>query len=142
MDLAWIDLRTGHAAAAHDRLSTMRESSTAKGFRLLEHERRPLAREIARTLLELGVLQRRAKRKRAAKQTLDQALATLTRMDARIWQERAGDEIPRKRRRKITTRPKRGAQTPSDRRHVSFVTRERHLCVHPRPDSRCRLRSS
>jgi DNA-binding CsgD family transcriptional regulator len=168
MDLAWIDLRTGQAAAAHDRLSPIRESFTAKGFGLLasislelwttdiealiagghvdqaqfivdellgrahktenpnaiaiaerckglvfgargqipaaidamrlaltEHERRPLAPEIARTLLELGTLQRRAKQKSAAKQTLDQALAMLIRMDSRIWQERARDEIAR-----------------------------------------------
>jgi DNA-binding CsgD family transcriptional regulator len=65
------------------------------GLALREHERRPLAPEIARTLLELRTLQRRAKHKRAAKQTLDQALAMLVPMDARIWQARVRDEIGR-----------------------------------------------
>ena len=191
MDIAWIELRTGQAAAAHDRLSAMRESFAAKGFGLLgsislelwttdiealiacgrvdeaqtvldellgrahraenpnaiaiaercrglvlgargqiaaaidamglaliEHDRRPLAPEIARTLLELGTLQRRAKQKRAAKQTLDQALAMLVTMDARIWQARARDEIGRIGLRRSSVS---GGLTPAQERVVELV---------------------
>jgi len=62
---------------------------------LTVHARRPLAPETARTLLELGVLQRRAKQKTAAKQSLERALAMFEEMGARMWEERARDEIGR-----------------------------------------------
>jgi DNA-binding CsgD family transcriptional regulator len=60
-----------------------------------EHARRLLAPEVARTTLELGTLQRRAKRKSAAKRSLEQALATLEPIDARMWTARARDELSR-----------------------------------------------
>jgi DNA-binding CsgD family transcriptional regulator len=59
------------------------------------HERRRLAPEVARTLLELGCLQRRAKQKRAAKQSLEEALAIFERVGAAMWVERARDELGR-----------------------------------------------
>jgi DNA-binding CsgD family transcriptional regulator len=62
---------------------------------LPEHERRPLAPEIARTLLELGTLQRRAKQKNAAKQTLERALAMFEAIGAQLWVDRTRDELSR-----------------------------------------------
>jgi DNA-binding CsgD family transcriptional regulator len=62
---------------------------------LIEHARRPLDPEIARTLLELGTLQRRAKQKTAAKQTLEGALALFEPMGAQMWVDRTHDELSR-----------------------------------------------
>jgi DNA-binding CsgD family transcriptional regulator len=50
---------------------------------------------MGRTLLEKGSLQRRAKRKRAAKQSLEQALAILGPLGAGFWVARARDELGR-----------------------------------------------
>ncbi|HYB25016.1 MAG TPA: tetratricopeptide repeat protein [Solirubrobacteraceae bacterium] len=60
-----------------------------------EHERRPLAPEIARTLLELGTLQRRAKQKSAAKRTLERALTMFESIGAPMWVDRTRDELNR-----------------------------------------------
>jgi class 3 adenylate cyclase len=62
---------------------------------LADHARRPLAPEVARTLVEKGALERRAKRKRAAKQTLEQAAAMLEPLDAAVLKDRARDELSR-----------------------------------------------
>jgi DNA-binding NarL/FixJ family response regulator len=60
-----------------------------------EHARRCLPLELGRTLLEKGSIERRAKRKTATKQTLEQALALLEPLDAAIWASRARDELGR-----------------------------------------------
>jgi DNA-binding CsgD family transcriptional regulator len=62
---------------------------------LTEHSGRPLAPEIARTLLELGTLQRRAKQKTKAKESLERALAMFEQMGAPMWAARARDELAR-----------------------------------------------
>ena len=62
---------------------------------LAAHEQRRLEPEVARTLLELGALQRRAKRKNAAKQSLERALAMFEPMGAAMWVARARDELGR-----------------------------------------------
>jgi DNA-binding CsgD family transcriptional regulator len=54
---------------------------------------RPL--EYGRTLVEKGSLERRARRKAAAKQTLEQAMAILEPLGAQIWVSRARDELSR-----------------------------------------------
>jgi DNA-binding NarL/FixJ family response regulator len=60
-----------------------------------DHARRTLPPELARTLVEKGALQRRAKQKSAAKQTLEQALVLLEPLDAAILKARARDELSR-----------------------------------------------
>jgi DNA-binding CsgD family transcriptional regulator len=55
--------------------------------------RRPF--EHGRTLIEKGSIERRARRKAAAKQTLEQALAVLEPLGAEIWVSRARDELSR-----------------------------------------------
>jgi ATP/maltotriose-dependent transcriptional regulator MalT len=62
---------------------------------LVEHQRRPLSPEIGRTLLEKGSLERRAKRKTAAKQSLEQALAIVEPLGSRLWVTRTRDELGR-----------------------------------------------
>ena len=62
---------------------------------LAQHALRPLPLEIGRTLLEKGSIERRAKRKTAAKHTLERALAVLEPLDAAIWVHRARDELGR-----------------------------------------------
>ena len=62
---------------------------------LAQHAQRPIPLDIGRTLLEKGSIERRAKRKTAAKQTLEQALATLEPLDAAISIARARDELAR-----------------------------------------------
>ena len=54
-----------------------------------------MAPEIARTLLELGALQRRAKQKNAAKQSLERALEMYSAIGDPIWEERARDQLAR-----------------------------------------------
>ena len=60
-----------------------------------EHARRRLPLELGRTLLEKGSLERRAKRKTIANQTLEQALAVLEPLGAAIWVARTRDELGR-----------------------------------------------
>jgi DNA-binding CsgD family transcriptional regulator len=55
--------------------------------------RRPF--EHGRTLLEKGSIERRARHKAAAKQTLEQAVAILEPLGAEIWVSRARDELSR-----------------------------------------------
>lgn len=62
---------------------------------LAEHARQRLPLELGRTLLEKGSLERRAKRKTAAKHTLEHALQILESLGAGLWAERARDELGR-----------------------------------------------
>jgi DNA-binding NarL/FixJ family response regulator len=62
---------------------------------LAQHAQRPVPLEIGRTLLEKGSIERRAKRKTAAKHTLEQALVMLEPLDAALWIARARDELGR-----------------------------------------------
>jgi DNA-binding CsgD family transcriptional regulator len=62
---------------------------------LAAHEQRRLEPEVGRTLLELGVLQRRAKQKSAAKRSLEGALAIFEPIGAAMWVDRARDELGR-----------------------------------------------
>ncbi len=55
--------------------------------------RRPF--EHGRTLIEKGSIERRAKRKSAAKQTLEEAVAILEPLGAEMWTSRARDELSR-----------------------------------------------
>lgn len=62
---------------------------------LAAHALCPLPFEHGRTLVEKGSIERRAKRKSAAKQTLEQALAILEPLGAQIWVARGRDELSR-----------------------------------------------
>jgi DNA-binding CsgD family transcriptional regulator len=51
--------------------------------------------ELARTLLALGTVQRRAQHKRAARETLDQAVEMFEQLGARVWSQKARAELRR-----------------------------------------------
>jgi DNA-binding CsgD family transcriptional regulator len=71
----------------------------------------------ARTLLALGTTQRRAKRRREARETLEEALAVFERIGAALWAERARAEL-----RRISGRaPSAGALTPAEERVAALV---------------------
>jgi DNA-binding CsgD family transcriptional regulator len=60
-----------------------------------EHDGLPLPFERGRTLLVKGAIQRRAKRKREARETLTQALDIFEGLGARLWAEKARAELAR-----------------------------------------------
>jgi DNA-binding CsgD family transcriptional regulator len=73
--------------------------------------------ELGRTLLTLGVIQRRVKRRRAGRETLEVALALFEELGAVLWAERARAELAR-----IGGRPaSRGEPTPSEWRVAELV---------------------
>ena len=65
------------------------------GRALTLHEGVPLPFERARTLLALGSAQRRARERRAARTSLEEAAAEFERLQAQLWAERARDELAR-----------------------------------------------
>jgi DNA-binding CsgD family transcriptional regulator len=84
---------------------------------LSEHERGPRPLDRARTLLALGMLERRAKQKRAAREALQEALAIFEELGARLWAERARDELAR-----IGGRPVAADElTPAEQRVAELV---------------------
>src|SRR5206468_12962187 len=58
-------------------------------------DRAPLPFEIARTLLLLGQVQRRRKRKTEARASLDRCIGIWRHLEARIWLQRAEAELAR-----------------------------------------------
>jgi DNA-binding CsgD family transcriptional regulator len=62
---------------------------------LAEHARMSCPFERGRTLLALGSIRRRAREKRAARETLEDAYRTLDGLGARLWADRARDELAR-----------------------------------------------
>jgi DNA-binding CsgD family transcriptional regulator len=101
------------AAATGDRdgaLASFREA-------LDLHRRMPRPLDEGRTLLALGAAQRRAKERRAARDTLMRARAMLTDAGARLWSERADAELAR-----IGGRaPSANELTPVERRVAELV---------------------
>jgi DNA-binding CsgD family transcriptional regulator len=77
----------------------------------------PVALERARTLLALGEMQRRARRRRIARETLQQALAIFEELGSALWAERARREIGRIGGRAAAN----GELTPSERRIAELV---------------------
>ena len=62
---------------------------------LAAHERLPMPFELGRTLLVRGVVQRRRKRRAAARDTLERTLALFECLGAVLWVERARSEVAR-----------------------------------------------
>jgi DNA-binding CsgD family transcriptional regulator len=76
--------------------------------------------ERARTLLAFGSTQRRAKQKRPARESLEQALATFEELGATLWAEKARAELAR-----IGGRPRVAGLTPSEERIAELVAEGR-----------------
>jgi DNA-binding CsgD family transcriptional regulator len=84
---------------------------------LEQHERRPIPFEQGRTLLALGQVLRRAKRRRDARVSLERALAVFEELGASVWAENARGELAR-----ISGRaPSAGDLTVSERRLAELV---------------------
>jgi DNA-binding CsgD family transcriptional regulator len=62
---------------------------------LAAHELVPMPFEHARTLLALGSVQRRARKRSAARETLSHALATFEQLGAALWAEKTHAELAR-----------------------------------------------
>jgi DNA-binding CsgD family transcriptional regulator len=62
---------------------------------IVAHQRLPVPFELGRTLLVLGQIQRRQGKRRAARLSLEAALATFERVGATVWAERARTEARR-----------------------------------------------
>jgi DNA-binding NarL/FixJ family response regulator len=60
-----------------------------------EHRRLPMPLELGRTLLVKGQIERRTKRKAAAKESLQRALAIFEDVGAPLWAEKARAEVSR-----------------------------------------------
>jgi DNA-binding CsgD family transcriptional regulator len=104
----------GLLAAADGRLE---EAESAYRAALAEHDRVDVPLDRGRTLLALGVVRRRLKRRREARATLEEALALFERMGAALWAERAHAELKR-----ISGRaPALGALTPAEERVAALV---------------------
>ncbi len=73
--------------------------------------------EHARALLAFGTVQRRSKRRREARATLDEALALFERLGAELWAERTRGELKRISGRAATP----GALTPAEERVAALV---------------------
>ena len=81
------------------------------------HAKVELPLDRGRTLLALGAAQRRAKRRREARATLEDALAVFEQTGASIWAERARTELKRISGRAATP----GALTPAEERVAALV---------------------
>jgi DNA-binding CsgD family transcriptional regulator len=88
---------------------------------LAEHARTQDPFQHARTLLALGITQRRAKQRGAARVTLEQALDIFERLGAPLWAEKARADL-----RRIGGRtPSRGELTEAERRIAELVAEGR-----------------
>ena len=81
------------------------------------HARSELPLDRGRTLLALGATQRRAKRRREARSTLEEALGVFEGIGAALWAERARAELARISGRAATP----GALTPAEERVAALV---------------------
>jgi DNA-binding CsgD family transcriptional regulator len=116
------DIPWARAAAARNRGQLSATEGDLEGAleeldrALVEHERSPRPFERARTLLVLGQIQRRAKQKRVARESLEAALAIFEEFGARLWAEKARAELAR-----ISGRAPTGGLTVTEQRIAELV---------------------
>jgi DNA-binding CsgD family transcriptional regulator len=97
------------------------EALTEFGLALDELERLSLPFERARTLLALGMAQRKGKQRRAARKTLEEAFAMFEELGASLWSVQTRRELGR-----ISGRaPSRGELTPTEWRVAELVAEGR-----------------
>ncbi len=82
---ALLEAAAGNLECAHDHVERA----------LVAHERLPMPFELARTLLLQGQLQRRRGERRAARESLERALALFEQLGAPLWAEKARAETRR-----------------------------------------------
>jgi DNA-binding CsgD family transcriptional regulator len=96
LDRAWIKAtgarcRSLVLAARGD----LEAASAAAARALREHDGLPLPFELGRTLLVSGTVERRAKRKKEARETLSKALGVFEGLGAAVWADRTRSELAR-----------------------------------------------
>jgi DNA-binding CsgD family transcriptional regulator len=97
------------------------ETALAYGEATVEQLRElPLPFDRARSLVVLGSLQRRTRKKAAARASLEEALADFEAIGARLWAERARAELAR-----IGGRARSGGLTPTEERVAELVAEGR-----------------
>jgi DNA-binding CsgD family transcriptional regulator len=82
----------GFLVAALGDLSTAMEALERA---IAEHDRLPQPFELGRTWMAIGMVQRRGKRKRPAREALERAVTIFETLGARLWVERARGELSR-----------------------------------------------
>ena len=101
------------AAAAGDIASALIAFEEAR----VEHARLPMPLELGRTLLAQGTVLRRAKQKRAARETLEEALAIFNGLGAAVWAARTEGELTRV----SSGQPAQHLLTPTEARVAALV---------------------
>jgi DNA-binding CsgD family transcriptional regulator len=96
LDRAWA-IATGARCRAlvSAALGDLAAASAAADEAVREHDRLPLPFELGRTLLVRGVVERRAKRRREARDTLTKALGIFDGLGAALWAGKAHAELAR-----------------------------------------------
>ncbi len=105
-------------------------SQSALQSAVREHERLLQPFELARTLLALGIVQRRSKKKRQARDSLGLALASFDELGARLWAERTRIELGRigGGRRAPSTSPRPSSGSPNESRTGRATMRSPPRC--------------
>lgn len=85
---------------------------------LLHHEKLPMPFELARTLLIKGMIERRARCRQAARDSLGRALTAFDHLGARLWADKARREFV-----KTVTGLSEGGLTETERRIAALITR-------------------
>jgi DNA-binding CsgD family transcriptional regulator/tetratricopeptide (TPR) repeat protein len=93
-------------------------AQTACKEALMEHARLPMPFELGRTLLVKGMIERRAKCKSAAGESLAQALSIFERLGAELWAGKTRQELSA-----ISARPLAGGLTETQHRVAALVAR-------------------
>jgi len=88
-------LNAGDTVAPHQLEGDLERALACLELALVEHERLPSSFERGRTLLQQGIVLRRLRQKRAARDAIASALESFTKLGARLWAERAAREQAR-----------------------------------------------
>ena len=96
LDRAWALATAGRSRALLcNARGDLQGALAAAGDAVGAHARLPEPFELGRTLLTLGMVQRRLRQKRAARHSLEQALELFERLGAPLWADRARAELAR-----------------------------------------------
>lgn len=96
LDRAWTKATGGRCRAlALAARGDLEAASAAAARALREHHGLPLPFELGRTLLVSGTVERRAKRKKEARETLTKALGVFEGLGAAVWADRTRAELAR-----------------------------------------------
>ncbi len=123
--LSWIESPWGEASAGRcEGMILAADRDLEAAFSALEralavHEQLPQPFDLARTLLALGAVERRTRKRGAARDALERALAIFDELGAVLWTEKARSELTR-----VGGRTAAGGElTPTERRVAELVAK-------------------